>query len=199
MHLAPAFVRSALKPRQFSLARTSAMPLASRSSATEPFTDCDRMVEAAVTAALAAAARTSASAWASASAILLSAVLVRRATKSSSLALASAAMRSASALAEAMMSWASRSALAWRALYSRQQLGGLVLEAAGVVEFGLDALAAMIERRQHGAMDAEIGEHAIRMTKATATQNSGSENIDLSLQRRVDGAARPPCRRAARR
>src|SRR5258705_9970449 len=54
------------------------MPLARSSSATSPFTDCDRMVEAAATAALAAAARTSASAWASASAILLSAVLVRR-------------------------------------------------------------------------------------------------------------------------
>src|SRR6185503_4867866 len=58
---------------QFNLARTSAMPLASRSSATEPLTDCDRIVEAASTAALAAAARTSASAWASASAILPSA------------------------------------------------------------------------------------------------------------------------------
>ena len=37
--------------RQFSFSRTSAMPLANRSSATGPFTDCDRMVEAAVTAA----------------------------------------------------------------------------------------------------------------------------------------------------
>jgi len=63
-------------------------------------------------AASAAAARTSASAWASASAILLSAVLVRRATKSSILVLASDAMRSASALALSMMSRASRSALA---------------------------------------------------------------------------------------
>ena len=38
------------------------MPLVRRSSATWPLTDCDRMVEAAVTAASAAAARTSASA-----------------------------------------------------------------------------------------------------------------------------------------
>ena len=107
-----------------------------------------------------AAARTSASACASASAILLSAVLVRRATKSSILALASEAMRSASALALVMMSWASRSAGGVAGLVFRQQLGGLALEAAGVVEFGLDALAAMIERFQHGAVNAKIGKHA---------------------------------------
>src|ERR1700676_1808096 len=41
-----------------------------------------------------------------------------------------------------------------------QQLGGLFLEAARVVELGLDALAATIERLQHGAMDAEIREYA---------------------------------------
>ena len=43
-------------PYQFSFSRTSVMPLAKRSSATWPLTDCDRMVEAAATAALAAAA-----------------------------------------------------------------------------------------------------------------------------------------------
>src|SRR6266480_222405 len=53
---------------------------------------------------------------------LASAVLVRRATKSSILALASPAMRSASALALAMMSSASRSALARRASYSASTL-----------------------------------------------------------------------------
>ena len=41
-----------------------------------------------------------------------------------------------------------------------EQLGGLFLEPAGVVEFGLDAVAAVIERCQHRAVDAEIGEHA---------------------------------------
>src|SRR5262249_13831395 len=101
--------------RQFSFAFTSAMPLASRSSATDPFTDCESTLEAAATAASAAAARTSASAWASARAILFSAVLVRRATKSSIRVLASAAMRSASALALVTISCASRSALARRA------------------------------------------------------------------------------------
>src|SRR5258707_1167714 len=45
-------------------------------------------------------------------------------------------------------------------LVFREQFCGLVLEAAGIVEFGLDALAATIERLQHGAMDAEIGEQA---------------------------------------
>src|SRR6202171_3700391 len=45
-------------------------------------------------------------------------------------------------------------------LVFRQQCGGFVLEAAGVVEFGLDPVAAVIERCQHGAMDADIAEHA---------------------------------------
>ncbi len=36
-----------------------------------------------------------------------------------------------------------------------EQLGSLVLEAAGVVEFGLDAVGAVIERLQHGAVDAD--------------------------------------------
>src|SRR6185436_3902805 len=38
-----------------------------------------------------------------------------------------------------------------------EQLGGLFLETFGVVKFGLDAFAAMIERRQHRLVDAEIG------------------------------------------
>src|ERR1700678_3326030 len=41
-----------------------------------------------------------------------------------------------------------------------EQFGGLVLEAAGVVEFAPDAVAAVIERRQHGAVNAVIDEHA---------------------------------------
>src|SRR6185437_11300841 len=44
-------------------------------------------------------------------------------------------------------------------LVFREQLRSLVLEAARVVQFGLDAVAAMIERRQHRAVDAEIGEY----------------------------------------
>ena len=58
------------------------------------------------------------------------------------------------------MSWASRSAVARRALYSASSSGRLFLETAGVVEFGLDAVAAMVECFQHRAVDAEIGEHA---------------------------------------
>src|SRR5207302_9804053 len=38
-----------------------------------------------------------------------------------------------------------------------EQLGGLLLETFGVVKFGLDALGAVIERRQHRLVDAEIG------------------------------------------
>ena len=38
-----------------------------------------------------------------------------------------------------------------------EQLGGLFPETFGVVKFGLDALGAMIERRQHRLVDAEIG------------------------------------------
>src|SRR5260370_25847677 len=41
-----------------------------------------------------------------------------------------------------------------------EQFGGFFLEAAGVVEFGVDAFAAAIEGLQHRAVDAEIGEHA---------------------------------------
>jgi hypothetical protein len=41
-----------------------------------------------------------------------------------------------------------------------EQLGRLIPQPPGVVELGLDAIAAVIERRQHGAVDAEIGEHA---------------------------------------
>src|SRR5260370_3369866 len=45
-------------------------------------------------------------------------------------------------------------------LIFREQFCGFFLEAARIVEFGLDALAAAIERLQHGAMDAEIAEQA---------------------------------------
>src|SRR6478672_293646 len=44
-------------------------------------------------------------------------------------------------------------------LVLREQFGGFFLEAAGVVEFGPDAVAAMIEGLEHRAMNAEIGEH----------------------------------------
>jgi hypothetical protein len=57
-HLTPAFV--AFEKTQLSLVRTSLTPLASRSSASCPFTEFDRIEEAAATAASAAAARTSA-------------------------------------------------------------------------------------------------------------------------------------------
>src|ERR1700761_68573 len=164
------------------------MPLAIRSSASEPFTDCDRMGEAACTAASAAAARTSATAWASASAILLSAVLVRRATKSSILALASLAMRSASALALAMMSAASRSALARFALYSASTLA-----ASSLRRLASSSSALMRSARWSSAVRTVRwtpiqANPIIRMTNATATQVSGSSNIELSLHRRIDGA-----------
>src|SRR5260370_19977851 len=45
-------------------------------------------------------------------------------------------------------------------LIFREQFCGFLLEAARIVEFGLDALAAAIERLQHGAMDAELAEQA---------------------------------------
>src|ERR1700689_3786594 len=41
-----------------------------------------------------------------------------------------------------------------------KQVGGLLLEAAGIVEFGLDTFAAMIERRQHRAVNTDIGDYA---------------------------------------
>src|ERR1700727_1871848 len=41
-----------------------------------------------------------------------------------------------------------------------EQIGRLLLEAAGIVEFGLDAFAAMIERSQHRSMNADISEYA---------------------------------------
>src|SRR5215468_8594109 len=162
------------------------MPLASRSSASEPFTDCDRMVEAAWTAASAAAARTSASAWASASAILPSAVLVRRATKSSILVLASAAMRSASARALATISPASRSAVARRVLYSASTLA-----ASSLRRRASSSSALMRSARWSSAVKTVrwMPSHAntpIRMMNAIATQVSGS-NIRLSLQGSIDG------------
>jgi hypothetical protein len=40
-----------------------------------------------------------------------------------------------------------------------EQLGGLVLQTAGVVELGLDALGAVVERGQHGTVNAEPGKH----------------------------------------
>src|SRR3984893_17201047 len=53
--------------------------------------------------------------------------------------------------------------LAFRAgmagLVFREHFGRLVLEATGVVELGLDAVAAMVQRLEHGAVDAEVSEH----------------------------------------
>src|ERR1700730_3476572 len=136
------------------------MPLASRSSAISPFTDCDRMREAAVTAASAAAARTAASACASASAILLSAVLVRRGGETFLLGLGLGRDAFGICLGGSndVLRLALRAGLA--GLVFRQQFRRLFLQPAGVVEFGLDALAAMIERLQYGAVDADIGEDA---------------------------------------
>ena len=37
-----------------------------------------------------------------------------------------------------------------------KQIGGFLLEAAGIVELGLDAFAAMIKRRQHQACTSEL-------------------------------------------
>src|SRR5690348_7050476 len=173
---------------QFSFCRTSAMPLASRSSASEPLTDCDRMVEAAWTAASAAAARTSARAWASASAILLSAVLVRRATKSSILALASAAMRSASALALETISSASRSAVTRLALYSASTLAASSLRRRASSSSPLMRSARWSSAVSTVRCTPSQANTPIRMMKAIATQVSGSSNIELSLQGRFHSA-----------
>src|SRR6201996_5463116 len=164
------------------------MPLVSRSSASEPFTDCDRMGEAACTAASAAAARTSATAWASPSAILLSAVLVRRATKSSILALASLAMRSASALALATMSAASRSALARLAWYSASTLAASSLRRRASSSSALMRSARWSSAVRTVRWIPIQPNPIIRMMNAIATQVSGSSNIELSLQGRIDGA-----------
>src|ERR1041385_6995985 len=185
-----------ISPRQFSFCRTSAMPFASRSSATDPFTDCDSTVDAAATAASTAAARTSASAWASASAILLSAVLVRRATKSSILDLASAAMRSASARALVTISCASRSAEAWRALYSASTFAASSLSLRASSSSALMRSARWPSAWSTVRCTPSQTNTPIRITKATATQNSGSANIALSLQRRVDRARHCACFRS---
>jgi hypothetical protein len=58
-------------------------------------------------------------------------------------------MRSASTLAPAMISCASRSALARLAWYSASSFAASSFRLAGVVQFRLDAFAAMVERLQH--------------------------------------------------
>ena len=55
-----------------------------------------------------------------------------------------------------MISCASLSASLPLALVVGQQLGGLVLELAGLVELGLDAGGALVERFGDHAVDAEI-------------------------------------------
>ena len=133
-------------------------PGVSRASAVWPLTVSDRTFAAAATAASAAAARTSASAWASAWAILVSAILVRRATKSSIRVLASAAIRSASALALATISLGFlHRALALGAVLGDQLLR-LVPQLARIVELGLDARRAVIERLGDLLVHAEIDE-----------------------------------------
>ena len=52
------------------------------------------------------------------------------------------------------------------ALVVGQQLRGLVLELLGLVEFGLDALGALVERFRDHAVDAEIAEQAEEHEKA---------------------------------
>ena len=111
---------------------------------------------AAATAASAAAARTSASACDSACAILVSASLVRRATNSSSRSLASAAC----ALGLGARALDHRLGFAFGGLLLApifgDQRGGLVLQALGLGKVGLDALAPLVERAEHRAVDLEI-------------------------------------------
>ena len=68
------------------------------------------------------------------------------------------ASRSASALAPATISCASLSASLALALIVGQQLRGLVLELARLVELGLDAAGALVERFADHAVDADIAE-----------------------------------------
>src|SRR5262249_37518080 len=109
-----------------------------------------------------------------------------RATKSSILALALAAMRSASALALVTISSASRSAEARRALYSASTLA-----ASSFRRRASSSSALMRSLRWSSAVNIVRWAPApantpIRMTTAIAPQVSGSSNIELSLQRGVD-------------
>ena len=119
-----------------------------------------RIFSAAVTAASAAAARTSATACASACAILVSAILVRRATNSSILVLASAAIRSASALAPSMIAGGLVSAWRCLRLVFGEQLLRFFLQPARLVEFGLHALGALVERIDQHLRHADIDQDA---------------------------------------
>src|SRR6476661_4344158 len=103
------------------------MPWAMSLSAIWPLAVSRRIFSAAETAASAAAARTSANACASAWPILISASLVRRATNSSIFALR----------------------IALLALVRGEQFAGFVAQAAGLVEFALDAGATVVERLDH--------------------------------------------------
>ncbi len=58
-----------------------------------------------------------------------------------------------------MMSAASRSAVARARLVVGEHLGGFLLEARRVVELGLDAVGAMVERSHRLLEDPEIAEH----------------------------------------
>ena len=73
---------------------------------------------------------------------------------------ASAATRSASALASATIASASGFSIALLALVLGQQLGGLLAQVAGFVEFSLDAGAAMVERFDHLLVGTDVDQHA---------------------------------------
>jgi len=122
---------------QFSFSRTSAMPLANRSSATDPFTDCDRMVEgrghgrvgrrrAHIRQRLGFGQRD-----------LALGVLVRPRDEILHLGLGFGrdALGFGFCGCDDVLGFAFRGGVT--GLVFRQQFGGLVLEAAGVVEFGL--------------------------------------------------------------
>ena len=66
------------------------------------------------------------------------------------------ASRSASALAPAMISCASLSACSRLRWIFGQQLGGVVLELAGLVELGLDAAGPLVEGFGDHAVHADI-------------------------------------------
>src|ERR1043165_9630768 len=155
------------------------MPRLMRSSATLPFTESVRIFSAAATAASAVAARTSATACASACAIFVSAILVRRSTKSCMRLCDSAALR----------------------LVLGEELLGFFLQPARFVEFGLNALAARVERPREHLGHADIDENADEDQEADSDPEFGlCEKFHvrlLALERFVDGGRN--CRRRRRR
>ena len=126
------------------------MPLASRSSATSPFTDCDRMVEAACDRGIGGGGADIGDRLGLGERDLALGGLgaPRHEVFHLGLGLGGDALGFRPGTGDDFLGLAFGAGAA--GLVVRQHLGRLVLEAAGVVEFGLDALAAVIERRQHG-------------------------------------------------